>query len=109
MRERFEFEEDPDLDDDDDDLDEEPGNVSPHRAIVPPPDGGREYEYRTELLTAAQVTDGSTLSSELTKASSDGWDLVDIINAGDRHAILLRRLKKPERSGRQVGFAPPKL
>ncbi|HXM57038.1 MAG TPA: hypothetical protein VOB72_16680 [Candidatus Dormibacteraeota bacterium] len=107
MRERFE--EEPDLDDDGDDLDDGRPDISPHRAIVPPPDGSREYEYRTELLTAAQVTDGTTLATQLTKASSDGWDLVDIINAGDRHAILLRRLKKPERNARQVGFAPPKL
>jgi hypothetical protein len=105
MRERFE--EDPDLDDDDDDLDEGPVSVKAPRAIVPPPDGGREFEYRTELLTSAQVTDGTTLSGQLTKASSDGWDLVDIINAGDRHAVLLRRLKKSERNARQVGFAPP--
>jgi len=108
MRERFE--EDPDFDDDDDDdLDEGPVGVSPNRAIVPPPDANREYEYRTDLLTAAEVTDGTTLAAQLTGASKDGWDLVDIINAGDRHAVLLRRLKRPERNARQVGFAPPKL
>jgi hypothetical protein len=55
------------------------------------------------------VTDGTTLAAQLTGASKDGWDLVDIINAGDRHAVLLRRLKRPERNARQVGFAPPKL
>jgi hypothetical protein len=105
MRERLE--EDPDYDDDDDD-DEAGGPVgSGHRAIVPPFEGTREFEFRTELITAEQVTDGTTLAGHLTKASADGWDLVDIINAGERHAILLRRLKRPERSARQVGFAPP--
>jgi len=104
MRERFE--EDPDFDDDDDDMDFAPA-ATPHRTVVPPPDGTREYEFRTELLTSAEVTDGSTLAGRLTQASADGWDLVDIINAGDRHAVLLRRLKRPERSSRQVGFAPP--
>ena len=107
MRERLE--EDPDFDDDDDDMDEGPVATSPHRAIVPPPDASREYEYRTDLVTSAEVTDGSTLPGLLTKASADGWDLVDIINAGDRHAVLLRRLKRSERNARQVGFAPPKL
>jgi len=105
MRERFE--EDPDFDDDDDDMDFAPA-ASPHRAIVPPPDGTREYEFRTELLTSAEVTDGSTLAGRLNQASADGWDLVDIINAGDRYAVLLRRVKRPERSARQVGFTPPR-
>jgi hypothetical protein len=71
-------------------------------------DGGREYEYRTDLVTAAEVTDGSTLAGQLTKASAEGWDLVDIINAGDRFAILLRRAKRPERNARPVGFTPPR-
>lgn len=71
------------------------------------PDGGREYEYRTELVTIAQVVDGTTLAEQLNKASSDGWDLVEIIPAGDRHAILLRRTKRPEPRVRPVGFSPP--
>ncbi len=70
-------------------------------------DAGREFEYRTELVTAAQIVDGKTLADQLTRASSDGWDLVDIVGAGDRHAILLRRVKRPERTARQVGFTPP--
>ncbi len=105
MRERLE--EDPDFDDDD--LDDEPDTVSPQRTIVAPLEGTREFEFRTELLTADQVTDGETLAGQLNKASADGWDLVDVINAGDRHAILLRRMKRPERNARQVGFAPPQL
>lgn len=106
MRERLE--EDPDFDDDD--VDDDPVvSVSPPRTVVPPPEGGRDYEYRTELLTSEQVIDGTTLATHLTKASADGWDLVDIIGAGERHAILLRRLKRPERNARQVGFTPPKL
>jgi hypothetical protein len=105
MRERLE--EDPDYDDDDDDDVAGESAGSAHRAIVPPFEGTREFEFRTELITAEQVTDGATLAGQLTKASADGWDLVDIINAGERHAILLRRLKKSERTARQVGFAPP--
>ena len=51
--------------------------------------------------------DGTTLADRLTRASADGWDLVEIIGAGERHAILLRKAKRPERPGRPVGFAPP--
>lgn len=93
--------------------DEEPEPEAPPAAsatstLVPTVgDSGREYEYRTELVTAAQVLDGATLPERLNRASADGWDLVDIIVAGDRHAILLRRAKRPQRSARQVGFARP--
>ena len=41
-------------------------------AVAP---GARDLEYRTELVTAAEVVDGSTLADQLTKASSEGWDL----------------------------------
>lgn len=101
---RVRLEEEPDTDDPDE---EAPAAPAPTGAIPSVADSGREYEYRTELVTAAQVLDGATLPDRLTKASADGWDLVDIIGAGDRHAILLRRTKRPEHSARQVGFAPP--
>ena len=69
--------------------------------------GGREFEYRTEMLTEAEVADGKTLAERLTVASQDGWDLVDVIGVKDAHAVLLRRPKKAERVSRPVGFAPP--
>jgi hypothetical protein len=92
--------------------DEDPGEA-PAATAVPTPvvpavaAEGREHEYRTELLTAAEVLDGSTLAERLTAASAEGWDLVDVIPAGDRHAVLLRRQKPPQRGPRPVGFAPP--
>jgi hypothetical protein len=106
MRERLEEEPEPD-----EEPDEEPAAVAtaPSTAIPSVADGSREFEYRTELVTAAQVVDGTTLASQLTKASADGWDLVDIVNAGDRHAVLLRRAKRAERNARPVGFTPPQL
>jgi hypothetical protein len=67
--------------------------------------GGREYEYRTELLTLDQVTDGRTLADQLTAASADGWDLVEIVDAGERRALLLRKPKRKEQDRRPVGFA----
>ena len=109
MRERLEEEpeEVPEVD-----PDEEPGEEpakGPEGTLVPSvADGHRDFEFRTDLVTAAQVIDGTTLAEQLTKASADGWDLVDIIHAGDRHAILLRRAKRSERSSRPVGFTPPR-
>jgi hypothetical protein len=70
--------------------------------------GNREFEFRTELLTDAEITDGKTLAERLTAASKDGWDLVEVIGVGDVHAVLLRRPRTVERELRQVGFAPPK-
>jgi hypothetical protein len=99
MRERLEEEPDPD-----DEPDESPAAGAGHGTMAPMSDAGREYEYRTDVVTTAQVVDGTTLSSQLTRASADGWDLVDIVSAGERHAVLLRRVKRPERSARTVGF-----
>ena len=106
MRERLEEEPEPDEPDEPD----EPAAVATATGAHVPSvaDGAREFEYRTDLLTAADVVDGKTLAGQLTAASADGWDLVDIINAGDRYAVLLRRAKRPERSSRPVGFTPPR-
>jgi hypothetical protein len=101
---RLEVEPEPD---EEPDIDEPSAPPAPGAQLPTVSDSGREFEYRTELVTAAQVLDGATLPDRLTKASADGWDLVEIIAVGDRHAILLRRAKRPERSARHVGFAPP--
>jgi hypothetical protein len=107
MRERLEEEPEPEPDED---PDETPSAVAtaPGAQVPAVSDAGREHEYRTDLLTAAEVVDGTTLAGQLTRASGDGWDLVDIINAGDRYAVLLRRTKRPERNARPVGFTPPR-
>ena len=105
MRERLEEEPEPDQE-----PDETPAAVAtaPGAQIPSVSDGAREHEYRTDLLTAAEVVDGTTLAGQLTRASGEGWDLVDIISAGDRYAVLLRRAKRPERNARPVGFTPPR-
>jgi hypothetical protein len=105
MRERLEEEPEPD-----EEPDETPAAAAtaPGAQLPSVSDGGREYEYRTDLLTAAEVVDGTTLAGQLTRASGEGWDLVDIISAGDRYAVLLRRAKRPERNARPVGFTPPR-
>ena len=91
--------------------DEDPGEeatAAPPAPVVPAvPPGARELEYRTELITAAEVIDGRSLAEKLNTASTDGWDLVEIIQAGDRYAALLRRPKSSDRQQHRVGFLPP--
>jgi len=65
---------------------------------------GVAFEYRTEVLTAAQITDGKTLPEKLAQESADGWDLVDLVQAQDKYVIVLRKPKKPDRAERRVGF-----
>ena len=68
---------------------------------------GRDWEYSTKVLTVAQVADGSTLSKLLMDSGSDGWDLAQVIDGGDKRVVLLRRPKRPQHEARRVGFAPP--
>ena len=104
MRERLEEEPEPEEPEEEPERAAAPGRMVPSVAS----DGGREFEYRTELVSEQQVLDGTTLAERLTKASTDGWDLVDIIGAGSGHTILLRRARRSERSARPVGFTVPR-
>jgi hypothetical protein len=69
--------------------------------------GDREFEYQTEVLSIAEVADGKTLATRLAAASTDGWHLVEVIDAGESRVILYRKQKKSEKERRSVGFAPP--
>ncbi|GAC1613264.1 MAG: hypothetical protein NVS9B1_21450 [Candidatus Dormibacteraceae bacterium] len=69
--------------------------------------GDREYEYRSEMLSIEEVADGHTLVDRLNAGTADGWHLVDVIDAGDKRLLLLRKVRKSERVHRTVGFAPP--
>ncbi len=105
MRARLEEEPEPD-----EDPDEEPETAPAAAPMVPAVSmADREYEYEVEVITAAEVTDGQTLPEKLNRRSTDGWNLVDIVAAGDSHAVLFRRAKKTEKENRRVGFAPPGL
>lgn len=104
MQDRYEEEPDGDPDEDERAL---ASPAAPLPTVADRDSAGREFEYRTELLTAEQMVDGDTLPTKLTTASAGGWDLVDVYTAGGRHAVLLRRPKKAERDARPVGFAPP--
>jgi hypothetical protein len=90
-----------------DEPEEEPSSAAAAVATVVPSVGGpsREFEFKTEELTTEEVV--AVLASRLTEASKDGWDFVQVIDAGERRVILYRRAKRPERSARPVGFFPP--
>lgn len=72
--------------------------------VIAPPGQGVAFDYRTEVLTASQVLDGTTLPEKLAKESAEGWDLVDLVQAEGKHVIILRKPKKPDRAERRVGF-----
>jgi hypothetical protein len=97
-------EEEPDEPDEPD----EPATTAVAAPVVPSVSpGGREYEFKLELVSLDQIIDGKSLPDLLTKASADGWDLYDVIDAGERRALLMRRPKKNAQEARRVGFAPP--
>ena len=67
----------------------------------------REWEFSTQVLTVAQVVDGTTLAKLLQEAGADGWELSDVIDGGEKRVLLMRRPKRSSRESRRVGFAPP--
>ena len=97
----------PDEEPDEPDQPDEPavdvGTQIPITAVAAAAAAGREFEYRSELLSLDEVSD-ATLVEKLNQGSADGWDLVDVIPAGDKHVLLLRRPKRSSRETRPVGF-----
>jgi hypothetical protein len=95
--------------DEDPDEPEQPGDGSatatgPMLSVGLP---SREWEYSTQVLSVAQVVDGTTLVKLLKDAGVDGWELTDVIDGGEKRVLLMRRPKRSERESRRVGFAPP--
>jgi hypothetical protein len=98
-------EEDPD---DDPDEPEQPADGAAPTTHVPSVGmPTREWEYSTEVLTVAQVADGTTLVKVLQAAGADGWELADVVDGGEKRVLLMRRSKRSSRESRRVGFAPP--
>ena len=98
-------EEDPDEDPDEP---EQPADgVAPTSHVPTVGLPAREWEYSTEVLTLAQVADGSTLVKVLQVSAADGWELADVIDGGEKRVLLMRRSKRSARESRRVGFAPP--
>src|SRR5438067_12458833 len=98
MAPRFEEEPEPIIvpepDEDPDEPDDEPASAAATATIVPRVDAPteREYEYRVDVVSVAEVLDG-TIAEKLGEGSHDEWDLVDIIDAGGEQALHLRQWK----------------
>ncbi len=99
------FEEDPDEDPDEPEQPAAGAAPTTHVPSVGMPN--REWEYSTEVMTVAQIVDGSSLVKFLQGASADGWELSDVVDGGDKRVLLMRRSKRSSRESRRVGFAPP--
>src|SRR4029077_14566490 len=105
----IDLEDDPNEDPEGPDEPEQPGDGSatatrPMLSVGLP---SREWEYSTQVLTVAQVSDGTTLVKVLKESAADGWELADVIDGGEKRVLLMRRPKRSERESRRVGFAPP--
>ena len=98
-------EEDPDDDPDEPEQPEDGAAPTTHIPSVGLP--AREWEYSTEVLTLAQVADGTTLVKVLQASAAEGWELADVIDGGEKRVLLMRRSKRSARDSRRVGFAPP--
>jgi hypothetical protein len=98
-------EEDPD--DEPDEPDQAEDGVAPTSHVPTVGLPAREWEYSTEVLTLAQVADGTTLVKFLQTSAVEGWELADVIDGGEKRVLLMRRSKRSSRESRRVGFAPP--
>ena len=102
------LEDDPDEDPDEPDQPNHPGDGAAAMGVVPSVGLPlREWEFSTQVLTVAQLVDGVTLVKLLKEAGSDGWELTDVIDGGEKRVLLMRRPKRSARESRRVGFAPP--
>jgi len=102
------LEDDPDDDPDEPDEPNHPGDGAAAMGVVPSVGLPlREWEFSTQVLTVAQLVDGVTLVKLLQQAGTDGWELTDVIDGGEKRVLLMRRPKRSARESRRVGFAPP--
>jgi len=107
---RLRSEEDPDEEPDEPAKPAQPGDGAAAMTTMLPTVAApaREWEFSTQVLTVAQVTDGVTLVKLLQESGADGWDLADVIDGGEKRVLLMRRPKRSAKESRRVGFAPPK-
>jgi hypothetical protein len=102
------LEDDPDEDPDEPERPNHPGDGAAAMGVVPTVGLPlREWEFSTQVLTVAQLVDGVTLVKLLLQAGTDGWELTDVIDGGEKRVLLMRRPKRSGRESRRVGFAPP--
>lgn len=102
-------EEIPEPDEPEEEPEEEPGQAG--AAVATALNVGmaaREFEFKTDEIPLEKIADGTTLAEALTEASKDGWDFMQLVDAGgDRRLMLFRRAKRAERKGHPVGFLAP--
>jgi hypothetical protein len=105
----IDLEDDPDEDPEEPDEPDQPGDgaAAAARPMLSVGLPSREWEYSTQVLTVAQLVDGTTLVTLLKEQGVDGWELTDVIDGGEKRVLLMRRPKRSERESRRVGFAPP--
>ncbi|TMF32290.1 MAG: hypothetical protein E6I30_10480 [Chloroflexi bacterium] len=97
------FEEDPDEEPDEPGQPAQPDGARGTATGLVPTVGlpSREWEYRTKVLSVAQVADGVTVVKVLQEAGAEGWDLASVMDGGDKRVILMRRPKR--RAGAHAG------
>jgi hypothetical protein len=83
------------------------GAAAPTRMVPSVGLPGREWEFSTQVMSVAEVSDGTTLVKALKEAGAEGWELAQVIDGGDKRVLLMRRPKRGQREARRVGFAPP--
>jgi hypothetical protein len=83
------------------------GASAPTRMVPSVSLPSREWEYATHVLTVAQLVDGKTLVQVLKDSASEGWELAEVVDGGEKRVLLMRRHKRAAREARRVGFAPP--
>jgi hypothetical protein len=83
------------------------GASAPTRMVPTVSLPSREWEFASQVLTVAEVVDGTTLVKVLKELGAEGWELAEVVDGGDKRVLLMRRPKRGGREARRVGFAPP--
>ncbi|MGH7881650.1 MAG: hypothetical protein ACREN8_01905 [Candidatus Dormibacteraceae bacterium] len=87
-------------------MDEDLGEEVP--SVVPKVSADEQkFEHRSELLSADQMEDGSSLVELLDGSSAEGWDLVEVISLNSGYLVLMRKPKRTSSAAKRVGFAWP--
>ena len=95
----------PDEPEEEPDEEPEPGAAAATMAVPSLGLGPREFEFKTDEMPLGEVAE--KLAAALTDAAKDGWDFMQLVDAGgDRRLLLFRRVKRAERKSQPVGFFP---
>ncbi|MGH7903788.1 MAG: hypothetical protein ACREPA_06635 [Candidatus Dormibacteraceae bacterium] len=87
---------------------EEEAEPSPRASIPAVGEPDRTFEYSVARISIDDLAGGEGLAKRLNDASAEGWDLVSIVDAGEARALVMRRRRRPQHEGGQVGFTAPR-